>query len=383
MTGRRRRRGNGEGTITRRKDGRWQGAIYVRTTAGVRRREYVYGRERNEVIAKLTELLTTVQQDIPVPHEKWTVEQYLNYWLSTIVRPHRKPKTYQGYELVVRRYWIPHLGKRKLRSLSPQDVRDVLAALVERGGLSERSVQFVHAVLRNALENAVREERVLRNVARLVKVPGPRYEVGRGLNVDQAKAVLAAARSDRLHALYVLALYLGLRRGELLGLRWIDVDLETATLRVVQTLQRVGGELRFVRPKTHHSIRTIPLPDVCAAALKDHARVQGRERLGAGADWRETGLIFTTRVGTPIEPDNLRRSWYQVRKVLGEPPVRFHDLRHTCVSLLLDLGVAPHTVKEIVGHSAIDVTMTIYAHTSLDSKRAALKLLDERLSEAY
>jgi integrase len=180
--------------------------------------------------------------------------------------------------------------------------------------------------------------------------------------------------------LFVVAVYLGLRRGELLGLQWEHLDLEKETLQVVQTLQRVDGQLQLLPPKTRRSRRTVPLPPPVVEALKAHRVAQGKERLAAGADWQDTGMVFASAAGTPMEPDNLRRSWYRVRQVLPEPRPRFHDLRHTCVTLLLNEGVAPHIVQEIAGHSAIDVTMTIYAHTSLEEKRKALRLLGERLA---
>jgi integrase len=139
------------------------------------------------------------------------------------------------------------------------------------------------------------------------------------------------------------------------------------------------GDLLLKAPKTRKSRRTVPLPAPVVEALRAHKAAQARERLAAGATWHDSEMVFTSRVGTPMEPDNLRRSWYRVRAVLPEPRPRFHDLRHTCVTLLLTEGVPPHIVQEIVGHSAIDVTMTIYAHTSLDEKRKALRLLGERL----
>lgn len=246
--------------------------------------------------------------------------------------------------------------------------------------LSTRMVQSIHAVLRNAVECAVREEIIPRNVAKLVTISVPSYKVNRGLTTEQARRVLKSSREDRFHALYVLALCLGLRRGELLGLRWEDVDLDTGALEVVQSLQRVGGELRFVSPKTDHSERTIPLPQLCLDALKEHRKRQLAERSDAWPDWEDHGLVFPSRRGTPMEPDNLRRSWGAVRKAAGLGEMRLHDLRHTCVSLLLDLGVPPHIVREIVGHSDIEVTMTIYAHASLDEKRKALGKLGDTLS---
>ena len=225
----------------------------------------------------------------------------------------------------------------------------------------------------------MREEIIPRNVAKLVQVSTPRYKVNRGLTTQQAKATVAAAAGHRLSALYVLALYLGLRRGELLGLRWEDIDLDGAKLEVVQTLQRVGGALRLVPPKTEDSARTVPLPPVCLEALRAHQQRQVAERAEAWPDWEDHGFVFPSRRGTPMEPDNLRRSWYQIRRAAGLDTARFHDLRHTCVTLLLDLGAPPHVVREIVGHSEIEVTMTIYAHVSLEEMRKALGKLGEVL----
>jgi integrase len=402
-----RKRANGEGTIYQRKDGRWEGAAFVLTAAGTHRRVRTYAATRDAARAKLTKLIEQSDQGIPVASAAWTVQEYLGYWLRTVVLQERRPKTYQGYEGVVRLHLIPGLGRKRLAKLTAQDVRIFLTRLRRecqcckngwdaqradprccarkdrqccQSRLSPRMVQFVHAVLRNALECAVREEVIPRNAARLVKIAVPQYAVNRGLTAPQAQAVLKSVRMHRLGALYVLALFLGLRRGELLGLRWEDVDLDGGKLEIVQTLQRVAGALQLVPPKTEGSRRTIPLPPACVEALLEHKRRQFRERSDAWPDWEDHGLVFPCRRGTPMEPDNLRRSWSVIRTAADLPGVRFHDLRHTCVTLLLDLGVPPHVVREIVGHSAIEVTMTIYAHASLDEKRKALGKLGEALS---
>ena len=246
--------------------------------------------------------------------------------------------------------------------------------------MSPRTVQMVHAVLRNAVEHAVREELVPRNVVKLVRVPAPHYEVGFGLSLAEARRLLAAVRADRLYAVYVLALSVGLRRGELLGLRWADVDLDGGELHVRQAVHRVGGELRFTEPKTRHSRRTIPLPALARDALREHKARQATDRLAAGPGWRDSGLVFTTATGTGIEPRNLNRHWYGLRTRAGLPSVRFHDLRHTCVTLLLDAGVPPHIVQAIAGHSGIQVTMSIYAHAAQEEQRKALRSLGERLA---
>ncbi|WP_169953728.1 site-specific integrase [Microbispora sp. H11081] len=401
-----RKRSNGEGTIVQRKDGRYEAKVFVPTTAGAIKRVSVYGKTREECHAKFVALKSQADQGIPVASENWTVGDYLAYWLEHVVKVERRPKTVQGYEGVIRRYLLPALDRKRLDKLNAAEVRQFVTSLrtgcqccqrgwdklrkppeccAKKGGecceykIETRMVQFIHAVLRNALENAVREEIISRNVAKLVKVSPPKYKVNRGLTVPQARALLKASQGHRLGALYVLAVCLGLRRGELLGLRWEDVDLEAGTLEVVQTLQRVGGRLQFVKPKTEDSERTVPLPPVCIEALKEHRKRQFAERSDRWPDWEDHGLIFPSRRGTPMEPDNLRRSWGEIRKAAGLGTVRLHDLRHTCVSLLLDLGVPPHIVREIVGHSDIEVTMTIYAHASLDEKRKALGKLGDAL----
>lgn len=206
-----------------------------------------------------------------------------------------------------------------------------------------RMVQYIHAVLRNALQNAVREELVARNVAKLVQVETPDYEVGKGLTIAQAQRLLETVKRTRGHSLYVLALMLGLRRGELLGLRWSDVDLEVATLTVRQNLVRASGELRVQAPKTRRSRRTLPLPPPVVAALRQQQARQAEERQSAGSSWAGNDLVFSTSLGTPIEPRNLTRHFYSVRDRAGLPGIRFHDLRHTCLTLLLGLGTpAPH-----------------------------------------
>jgi integrase len=349
------KRVNGQGTIYQRKDGRWEGAAYVLTTAGTFKRVRIYGRSYDDARKNLTKLVEQSDQGIPVASKSWTVAEYLNYWLRHIVKEERRPKTYQGYEGVVRLHLIPGLSKKRLSKLSAQDVRIFITRIrnecqcckhgwdAERdeprccalkGGeccqskLSTRMVQSIHAVLRNALQCAVREEVLPRNVAKLVKVSVPKYRVNRGLTVAEARRVLKAAKDERLCALYVLALCLGLRRGELLALRWSDIDLDAGVLEVTQSLQRIGGELRFVRPKTDDSERTVPLPEICTKALKDHRERQDDEKQNAGEDWLDHDLVFPARLGTPMEPDNLRRSWGRICKAAGLDGVRFHDTRH-------------------------------------------------------
>lgn len=421
------KRANGEGSVYQRKDGMWIGAAYVLTTTGHRKRVTVSAKDEGTAGRKLRRKIADSDAGIPVAANNWTVEAYLKYWLDNVVST-KRPRTIEGYSVVIRRHLVPELGKKKLQRLTAQDVRNFLARLratcrccadridANRPAKeqrccavgrccgrtpSDRTVQQVHAVLRNALQHAMREEIITRNVARLVQVKSPRYDINRGLTFDQAKKLLVAVRGDRLEALYVLALYLGMRRGELLGLRWSDVDWDgwdrrcgehsdefcedcaesyAPSFRVRQTLQRVGRELVFVPPKTETSERAYPLIRVCAEALVRHWDGQDDERDAAGADWQESGLVFASSRGGPIDPNYLRSSWHPLRVRAGLDGVRFHDLRHSCVTMLLRLGVPPHIVRDIVGHSAIEVTMTIYAHVSLEDKRAALGQLSAELN---
>ncbi|WP_158852337.1 tyrosine-type recombinase/integrase [Saccharothrix deserti] len=419
------KRSNGEGSVYQRKDGMWIGAAYVLTTTGHRKRVTVSATSEEEAWKKLRKKIADSDAGIPVSADNWTIEGYLKYWLDNVVST-KRPRTVEGYGAVVRRHLVPGLGAKKLQRLSAQDVRTFLTrlrhdcrccadkidakrpkdarrccAVGECCGqvLSDRTVQQIHAVLRNALQHAMREEVIPRNVAKLVQVKSPRYDVHRGLDADQARKLLKEAESDRLKALYVLALYLGMRRGELLGLRWTDIDWDGwdepcgphadefceecadryfPSLQVRQTLQRVGTKLVFVPPKTDRSERSTPLPPLVAEALIEHWDRQDDEAEAADA-WEDSGLVFTTPQGGPIDPTYLRASWYPLRKRAGLDGVRFHDLRHSCVTLLLRLGVPPHIVRDIVGHSAIDVTMTIYASVSLQDKREALKKLTAEL----
>ncbi|MGC4940497.1 tyrosine-type recombinase/integrase [Kribbella sp. DT2] len=398
---------NGDGSIYWRESrGLWVASAYLLMADGTYRRKEVSSKTRDVVVRKLRDLQAKSDKGIPAEATNWYLDAYLKYWLEHIVKPSRKPKTHQGYELVARVHLIPHLGRKKLHKLTGADVRLLIKRVrntclccmhgydKRRGDRakccaigrccerrpSDRLVEQVHAVLRNALQAAVREEVLQRNVAKLVQVEGAQYDTNRGATEDQARLLLKAAKPTRLYALFVLALFMGLRRGELLGLKWDDIDWVEKTLDVRRTLQRVDGALRAVTPKTRKSRRTVPLIELCLEALRVHKVLQAKERLAAGKRWVDTGYVFTTEIGTPIEPDNLRRDWYPLRVTAELGEMRFHDLRHSCVTLLLRLGVPPHIVQAIVGHADVQVTMAIYAHASLEDQRKALDQLAQSVA---
>lgn len=195
----------------------------------------------------------------------------------------------------------------------------------------------------------------------------------------EARQLLAAAQDDRLGALYSVALALGLRQGEALGLSWEDVDFESRRLHVRHGLQRIAGQLKLVEPKTRQSRRTIALPAIVVDALQHHKARQSQERLLAGTRWRETGLVFTSTIGTPIEVGNLRRSFWRLLDKAGLPRMRFHDLRHSCASLLLVQGVPARVVMETLGYSNISITMDTYTHVLPELQRQAADAMDRAL----
>jgi integrase len=237
----------------------------------------------------------------------------------------------------------------------------------------------LRTVLRNALAHAEREELVPRNVAKLVKVKSPRYKVGQGLPVDDVKKLLQAAEGHRLYPLYVVAATLGLRRGESLGMRWQDLDLDEGTWTPDKTVQRVNGQLRLIDTKTEGSDDVLPLPEWTWLVLLEHQERQAVERAQLAEVWQDYNLVFPSEIGTPMEPRNLNRHFARLRERAGLPTVRLHDLRHTVVSLLMELGVPPHVVQAIARHSDVKITMKIYAHANLAAMREGLGRLDRKL----
>ena len=382
---RRGRRANGEGTITRRKDGLWQAAIYVPQPDGTIRRRYLYNRDRDRLREQLNELSYQLGKGVLPQDGAMTVGEYLDQWLVEVAAKQLRPSTYTGYETNVRLHIKPLIGSKKLAKLTARDVRQMIETLRAKplsrgiGIMSDRAVQYVHATLRAALEQACREELISRNVAKLVQSNVRDAGQHEPYSVDESKRLLAHAQRHRLHALWVLLVMLGIRRGEVLALRWTDVDLDAGTVAVLGSLQRVGPSLQRVPTKTRGSVRTIPLPTPCVEALRAHRARQNADRLAAGARWVTSDLVFTTRHGTPVEPRTVNRMFRALTDAADLRPIRIHDLRHGCVSLLLSLGVPPRTVMQIVGHTVMEMTMERYGHVNLDDQREALSLLDQAL----
>jgi len=376
----RRKRDNGEGTIYRRKDGRWAGGVQVGFVNGRRAMKVVYGKSRSEVLEKVRELLESARRGTIAPGRSPRLDTFLNQWLQTIEGSIR-PSTFTSYSGIVRKHLIPVLGHKPIDRLTVPDIADLLAR--KRGeGLSPRTGQYILFVLRNALNKAVRWGIASRNVAQLVDAPRVAHRDVNVLSPEEALQLVTAAREDRLEALWVLALSTGLRRGELLGLSWSDIDLERRQLRVTKALQRVTGKgLVLAETKTRMGRRSIILPIGTVEALRRHRARQAGDRLIAGSAWSQSDFVFTSARGTPLDGDNMiSRPFTRLLERGGLQAMRFHDLRHSCASLLLAQGVAPRVVMETLGHSRISVTLDTYTHVLPALQREAADAMDRALA---
>jgi len=364
------KRGNAEGSIYKRADGRW--AASVSLDRGWRKS--FYGRTREDVAHKLTAALKAKQDGLPVVGERQTVGQYLASWLDA-VRPSLRPRTFSRYEQYIRLHAVPELGRLPLARLSPQHLQRLYASRLA-AGLSPTTVGHLHAVLHRALAQATRWGLVVRNVASLATRPRAQRQEMVTFSPEQAGSFLEAAQGDRYAALYTLALTTGMRQGELLALRWRDLDLEARTVQVRATLQRTRDGFAFTEPKTTSSRRQVALTRAAVDALRRHRARQLEERLAAIA-WEDNGLVFANEVGRPVEATNLlRRSFHPLLERAGLPHIRFHDLRHTAATLLLAQGMHPKIVAEMLGHSAIAVTLDLYSHVTPTMQRQAADAMD-------
>jgi len=358
------KRGNGEGSVYKRKDGRYEARYTVQTAAGPKRKS-IYGKERKDVRDALAKALSDRVDGIVYEDENMTVGEYLDRWLKDSVRGSVRQSTYDRDKILLEKHVEPVLGNRKLKNLTPLDLQSLYRDRLD-AGLSASTVHKIHVILHKALSQAVRWNMVPRNVSEAVKAPRPAPKEMHPLSPEQARRLLDAARGERFEALYVLAVTTGMRQGELLALRWSDVDLEDpeqATVSVRRTLTRNGGRVAFGEPKTKKSRRSIRLTPQAVRALREHLERQLREIEMLGDRYEDQGLLFATDTGGPLNPSNLRqRSFLPLLKKARLPHVRFHDLRHTCATLLLSQGTHPKFVQELLGHATIAITLDTYSH---------------------
>jgi len=374
QTTRKRRRVNGEGSVYKRADGYWAGAFDVPTTSGARKRVVVYGKTLAEARKKLSKVQQDVRSGIPLPDKVWKLGPYLDYWLENIVKRNRRLSTYALYETIIRLYLVPGLGAKSLARLSVPAVQMFVNQRLEAGD-SVRKVQVMRSVLSAALSRAVREELITRNVARHVELPEWHRNAVRPWTVGEAKRFMAMSKPDPLHSAFVLLILYGLRRGEVLGLSWSDIDLDSRTIHVRQQIQRVRGELQLGPVKTRAGQRSLPLLDLARQALAAQIDRQAGYRANMGRARPDTNLVFTTRTGRPVEPRNFVRSF---RRICDDHDIRVitvHHVRHTVASLLKDLRVPARDAQAILGHTRISTTLEIYTDSADDAKYDALTRL--------
>lgn len=282
------------------------------------------------------------------------------------------------YRTITRAHLLPALGDVPLARLRPSDIEALLMSK-RAAGLSASTVRTVYAVLRAALDIAVRDGLIRSNPAAAVKRPGVERKDACYLTAEDAEALLLAIDGDRLEALFRLMLATGLRRGEALGLHWADVDLDRAALRVRWTLSRTSRGLELGEPKTERSRRTVPLPHPAVDALRAHHKRQAAEQLAAGSLWQPTGLVFTSEIGTALEPRNVLRRFELLAGRAGLAGVRLHTLRHSAASFLLAAGTHTKVVQEHLGHSSYAITADIYSHVAPAQQREAADRLGEAI----
>ena len=380
------RRGNGEGTIRQRTDGRWEAQLSL--PGG--KRKSVYGKTKKEAREKLNAARKQLDAGVDLGAPSQSVEAFLETWLLDS-QARVRPKTLRTYQDLLRLHVIPELGKFRLDRVAPPQIAKLLRDK-QAAGLSPKTVNHIRATLRAALNQAVRWRLIAHNPAAAVsslRVPHQDVQV---LSPEEARAVLATAaqpfspakgwqpRHDRHEALWIVALSLGLRQAEVLGLRWADVDFATGTLRVNHALTRVDGALVLAEPKTERSRRTLPLSRRVREALLAHRDRQAFGKAAAGECWQERDFVFASAIGTPLQPRNVLEDWYKLLKRAGLPRRKFHVARHTAVSLLIADGVPLRVVMESLGHSQISTTVNTYGHVFAESLREAADAMDRTLS---
>jgi len=364
------KRGNGEGSIYQRaSDGRWIGSIVVGfNERGRPQRRTVSAATRREAVVKLTKLQRDIGDGLEAKDHGVTLEQLIAKWYEDVLCYQVQEAAALNYLSIARNHVLPTLGKKRLRDLTPVHVDHLLAKKL-KSGLAPSTVRRIRSVLAQALDQATRWGYVTRNVATLSRSPKVPRREGRTLSPEQARAFLSALEGHRNEALYAVMLATGLRRGEALGLRWDDLDETSAVLRVRRQLRRDQVGLVVADTKTSTSRRALNLTSPLLTLLQQHKERQDAERELLNGIWEDSGLIFTSTVGTPLDPRNLLREFKGICRKAELGDWHVHELRHSAASLMLAQGVPLQVVSRVLGHASIRMTADVYGHV-LDPDRA-------------
>lgn len=363
-------RGHGEGSIYKRKDGLWVAQILAQGT-----KLYKYCKTQHEAREWLQETRSQMQSGMSLAASQVTLNQFLQQWLESHKTSIRL-KTAAQYDQIVNQYLSPGIGRIKLKELRPDHIQALYNSCL-KAGKSERTVLLIHAVLNRALNQALKWGLIGRNPALGTTHPKYKHNEMKTLTDSQVRDLLRVVKGSKYEALYLLAVSTGLREGELLGLKWSDVDWETRRLKVQRQLQRLSGHgLFFSEPKSQAGKRSVVLSTVVVSRLKSHRVIQAYERLFAGDAWQENDLIFPSTIGTPRDPRNLFKHFKSLLKQAALPDIRFHDLRHTAATLMLQQGIHPKVVQERLGHADISLTLRTYSHVLPDIQEEAAEKFD-------
>ena len=366
-------RGRNEGSIWL-QGNRWRAAVSING-----KRFTKSFKTKSECKAWIRQKQHQIDQGLQFNPVKLTLKQYLEDWL-VIHNTCLKPKSGQRYEQIARDYIFPYLGISRLQDLRVEHIEGLYQQLLQ-DGVSVRNIRYVHSLLHRGLSDAVKRGVVGLNAAHGARQPKMLHQEMKILDENQVMQFFIAVQDNRNEALYHLAIKTGMRKGELLGLKWTDLDWNKGTIRVQRQVQRVTGQgMVFMSPKTNAGRRTIPLGVETLRILREHRTKQHHERATSGSRWQENDLIFPSSVGTPQSPSNLLNSFKSVLKQAGLPIIRFHDLRHTAASLMLNQGVPPFVVSKILGHSKPSTTMDIYGHLIPVMHEGIGNLMDELLT---
>lgn len=392
-----RKRANGEGSITKRKDGRYMGQLSFKDPAtGKRKRKTVYGATHSEVRQKLDKIRYEFQTGVFTAGNDITVEEWIITWMEEYKRNSLKRGTYTNYQANFKNHVFPYIGAIKLQDLKTHHLQGLYNRLLKEGrrgtskgnkkGLSPTTIKRIHIPIASCLKQALRNELVNKNVAITVELPKQNKHEIKPLTKDEIQSLLDAAKGDRLYAAFKLECGTGLRRGELLGLKWQDINLDSRTLQVNRSLvvgydidARKEGKkatsLVIETPKTEKSKRIISIPKDIIQELKAHRINQKKEKLLIGKYYNNEDLVFCDVDGRKMHPATLTAKFKAILKKAGIGDARFHDLRHSVATLLLEMNEHPKVVQELLGHSSITTTLDIYSHVSLEKKEeAAAKL---------
>jgi len=382
------RRGHNEGSIYERNDGRWVAEISYRDpVTNANKRKPLYGKSRPEVIAAKKDWETEFERTGVVPSGKLLTKDWLNTWLTTYKKPSVRENTYQGEKRIVEKHLIPKIGDYTLRNLRTEHIQKMLNEKLEKGSLkgnrklSPRMVEHIYVVLHDALGQAVKNQIIGRNPCVAVNKPKKTKTEFIPWTTDQTNSFLKSVKKGRLFPLYMVAWGAGLRRSEILGLKWSDLDLKKGTLTVNRALVKVIGTppYKFEEPKTKKSRRMIPLPIPVTKELTAWRKQQAAEELAFDGKYNLLGLVFCDEAGQPYNPDFISRSFKWDREAAKLPAIRFHDLRHGHATQLLEMGEDIKVISDRLGHSNISITADTYAHVAEKMQRGASTKLGRSL----